>query len=437
MRERLYSFIRTFLETMAPMNALFRMLGVSLALIIVCLALSPMVRAQSAEGYIPMPPGDFSIYRGDNYDIYYDPTAISDVSDAIAGTDQAYDKINQFFGKYAYRTKIILAASHAQYAAIQNKDNLSEADVAGSWGDADRGTIVIEAPRALPDFNNILSNELANIAMRTSLIGNKYNMPDWFSAGMAGYISGGVSSNDRTQVEELCKQSKLMTVDQMNDLIHRADTGQDVSSSEASLARAQSAMLIEYVANTYGNDSIKLIMTDFAPTGDLSKAFQKRTGYVPEELNANWGRVFKSALDLRDGVVLNQRISGYVIDDQGQPLSNLSVVFTPARNDSTALKPYSAMTSASGYYQLNLTYGPMIVRLDDPGYGAYNNTIVLQNDEVRLLNITLNASKAVGTKQASLTAGGMDGNLVVYALLAFVNVIAIGLLIAVFRRVKR
>lgn len=131
--------------------------------------------------------------------------------------------------------------------------------MASGWGDGERGTIVIETPDQLPNFKTVLTHELSHIAMRTRLIDNKYSIPEWFSEGLAIYVSGDLSSTARAAVEDSCRNSKLMTVAQM-EAIHERSTDPSTNVNEVSMAYAQSGMLIEYIATKYGNDSIKLIM---------------------------------------------------------------------------------------------------------------------------------------------------------------------------------
>jgi hypothetical protein len=195
-------------------------------------------------------------------------------------------------------------------------------------------------------------------------------------------------------------------------------------------------MLMEYIATKYGKDSIKLIMQDFGPTGDLDKAFMKRLGYTPEDINADWMMSLKGQLSVKDGLVLLQRVYGYVLDTSGKPVANETIAFTSMRNDSSVFgKTYTAVTNNSGYYKLNLTYGPFNIHLDRPGYADVDGNITLQKSEVRLYNVTL--AKAGAPAQNIMASQGVTGDQTIYLILGILNAAAVLLIIFVLWRARK
>jgi hypothetical protein len=388
--------------------------------------------------YVPMPPGDFVLYKSDHFDIYYDSTRIADVSDVAIDANAAYDTVTAFLGPFDYRARIIIAANHQQYGNILynylSNENVSENNVGSGWGEGERGTIVIESPEQLENFETVLAHEFTHIVMRTKLIDNKYNMPEWFSEGLAIYVSGDLSAASRALVEDACRNNKLMSVSQMEN-IHVRSTDPSTSVSDVTMAYAQSGMLMEYIAGKYGEESIKLIMQDFGPTGDLDKAFRGRIGYTPEDVNADWKVTLKGELSVRDGNVLSQRVQGYVHGSDGKPVANETIAFTCMRNESSVLgRAYTAMTNSSGYYQLNLTYGPFKVHLDKEGYQPIDDSITLQKSEVRVYNVTMSP---VEVATQNLLAGPALDNGLIYILLGVVNVLAVLLIAFVFMRARK
>lgn len=413
-----------------------RLCIISLAFIMVLSAI-PQGTLASPQ-YVPMPPGDFVLYKSDHYDIYYDSTRIADVSDVAIDANAAYDTVTDFLGPFDYRARIIIAANHQQYGNILynylSNENVSENNVGSGWGEGERGTIVIESPEQLENFETVLAHEFTHIVMRTKLIDNKYNMPEWFSEGLAIYVSGDLSAASRVLVEDACRNNKLMSVSQMED-IHVRSTDPSTSVSDVTMAYAQSGMLMEYIAGKYGEESIKLIMQDFGPTGDLDKAFRGRIGYTPEDVNADWKVTLKGELSVRDGNVLSQRVQGYVHGSDGKPVANETIAFTCMRNESSVLgRAYTAMTNSSGYYQLNLTYGPFKVHLDKEGYRPIDDSITLQKSEVRVYNVTMSP---VEVATQNLLAGPALDNGLIYILLGVVNVMAVLLIAFVFMRARK
>ncbi len=416
-----------------------RLPGISMALVIVVAALFPAAGALSSPEYVPMPPGDFYVYRSDHFDIYYDSSRITYVDDAVMGAEGAYNTVAGFFGSYDSRIRVILAASHPQYANLLNDylsgKNISEDEVASGWGDGERATIVIEAPDQTPGFEAALAHELTHIAMRTRLAENKNSVPEWFSEGLATYVSGGISGPAKAAVEESCRNGNMMTVAQMEEVLQRS-AGPATGGRGAGVARALSGMLMEYVAVTYGNDTVKYVMQDFAATGDMEEAFMERIGYPPEAISAEWKVSLKGRLAASDELTLSQQVYGYVLDTGGKPVANETIAFTYVGNDSSAFgKTYTALTDDAGFYQLNLTYGLFSVHLDRPGYGGVKESFTLQKGEVRPYNVTL--EKALAPAQSALASPQAAGDPAVYVVLAALNGAALLLVAFVFWRAKK
>lgn len=414
-----------------------RLVILSLTIFILVSASVPGTLASSQ--YTPMQPGDFELYNSDHFDMYYDSTRITDLSTVIAAANDAYANVTGFFGDFEYRNRIILAASQSQYNSILynylTNDNVSDDDVAGNWGDAGSGTIVIVSPEQLPNFEAVLTHQFALIAMRTELISNKYDIPRWFSEGLAIYISGDISDAGKTMVEDACREGKMMTVAQVETVL--SGTGDSESRSETDMAYAQSGMLMQYIIDKYGEDNVRYIMQDYATTGDLEKAFMKRIGYSPEGVNADWQVNLKGELSARDGAVTTERVYGYVKDASGLPLGNETVVFTCMRNDPAVLnKPYTARTNTSGYYSMNLTYGLFTVYMDHDGYVPVNTTLTIDKGQQRFYNLVLTKAELPKTQNV-LTGSGLADETVVYAALGAVNVLAVLLLIFIFWRARK
>ncbi len=422
-----------------------RLFSLSIALIIALSAFIPMVGVgtlSSSDQYVPMPPGDFYVVKDDHggnntgFDIYYDTTRISDVSDVAIAANIAYDNVTAFFGSYDHRTRIILASNHDQYRDILRDDTVADSEVAGAWGDGDRSTIVIESPEQLSDFKPMLAEEFTRIVLRDRLIDNKYNVPAWFEDGLSTYVAGNISDNARSNIEDMCRQNKLMTVSQIENILDHSTDG-SVSQDDVDMAHAQSAMLLEYIINKYGKDDVKLIITDYGPTGDLDNAFMKSIGYTPEDMNAEWKVSLKNDLSVKDGLVLSQRVYGYVHDSDGKPVANETVLFTSMRNDSTVFgKPYTATTNNAGYYQINMTYGPFTAHVDKQGYVPADDNISLNKSEVRLYNFTL-AKQALPAPSDTIVPNGTTDNTTMYIVLAIVNIAALLLIGFVFWRTRK
>lgn len=425
-----------------------RLLGISAALAVVITALfhaagapvtgAPAAGALSSPEYVPMPPGDFYVYRSDHFDIYYDSSRITYVDDAVMGAEGAYNTVTGFFGPYNHRIRVILAANHQQYANLLydylSGKNISEDEVASGWSYGERATIVIEAPDQAPGFEAAMAHELTHIAMRTRLTDNRYSVPEWFSEGLAIHVSG-EKSPARAAVEEACRDGNVMTVAQMEEVLQRY-AGQAADVNGASMARAQAGMLMEYIAVNYGNDTIKRVIEDFDAAGDMEEAFLERIGYSPEAINAEWKVNLKGRLAASDGLGLAQQVYGHVLYTGGKPVANEIIAFTYVGNDSSEFgKTYTATTDNAGFYKLNLTYGLFSVQLDRPGYEDVKDSITLQKGEVRPYDVTL--VEAPAPTQNARAVPQVAGGQAVYIVLGILNAAAIILIAFMFWRTKK
>lgn len=417
-----------------------------IALILFILTASSPAGTFTSPQYVPMPPGDFVLVKADHFDIYYDSNRVTDVNDVVVAADAAYNNVTAFYGNYDYRDRIILASSHDQYSNILynylTNDNIPDNNVASAWGDAESGTIVIETPDQLPNFDTLLAHQFAKIVLRTKLISNKYNMPVWFAEGLAIYVSGDLSDSGKSLVEDACRNGKMMSIDQVNSILDK--TGDpSVSQDEVSMAYAQSGMLVQYIVDKYSVDTVRNIIQDYATFGDLDKAFQRRLGYGPEGMNADWQNTLKGDLRVQDGVVTSEHIQGYVTDGDGAPIGNETVMFTCMRNDSVVYhEQFVNTTNSSGFYQLNVTYGPFDVHIDRPGYQSVDDTITLQKGESRLYNLTMAIvvqvpSATPNTTQNVVTSPQGSDNSFIYIALGIVNALAILLVAFIFIRARK
>lgn len=172
------------------------------------------------------------------------------------------------------------------------------------------------------------------------------------------------------------------------------------------------------------------------PTGDLDRAFMKRIGYTPEDINADWKMSLKGELSVKDGLVLSQRVYGYVLDASGKPVANETIAFISMRNDSYVFgKTYTAVTDDNGYYKLNLTYGPFSIHLDRPGYADVDENITLLKNEVRLYNVTLARSGVAG--QNMMASPEIIDDQAIYIVLGILNAAAVLVIIFVFWRARK
>jgi hypothetical protein len=374
------------------MNALLR-----LAIILVLAgALLPLRAAAGDAGYsagfIPQSPEGFSTIHGRDFDISYGPESSAYPGEVADAASHAYAHVSGFFLGVPFHPAIIVVSSHEEYESVLSANGLPEYSVSSGWGDGNRSAIVIKSPSLVPNFETALEHEMVHIAARSYIKGYKYALPEWFSEGLAVYVSGDLAAAKIDMVEDKCRNGDLMTIDEL-ERVHRLSATGNVSAEEVGLAYTQSGLLLKYIADGHGNESLLRILDMFGPTADLDRAFLEAIGSTPNQANAEWQRSLKEELDRRDGKILEQAIYGYVVDHHGRPMPNETVSFIALRSDSPVQgTAYKAVTNDSGQYEVKVTYGPIRVISEKPGYEGFNETIALVRNQSLFMNITLNGS---------------------------------------------
>jgi len=391
-----------------------------------------------AQGFVPQPLSSFAVSKGAFFDIYYNADNFTpmQISDIYSNMTYAYMAVTNFYGTYPYHTKVILAASHYEYREILQDSNISDSEAGYGYGDGNKGTILIKAPELVPDFKSEMALDMARIATRSNLTNSKYDLPLWFSEGLAMYVSGELDDDTSQLIDNRYRSGTLMTIEQMN-LYEQRASYPETSENDLAAAEAQAGMVIQYVAQQYGNQSILDIMKDFDKDKDLDSAFMNATQKTPDGINTDWKRQVATSVDLRDGNTLNQRVHGYVIDSNGNPLTYQTIIFSSLRNDSPVVngKTFEGKTDDTGYYDVNVTYGPMEVSVERTGYPSWDDIISVANKEYKSYNVTLNSSSL----QAALSdkANKEYIRMIMYIILGAFNLLAIIVIVIVVRRSKK
>ena len=410
----------------------------ALIILLMCLPLQALAGGgNTVAGYVPQVPDGFGTQWEQNVDIYYSSGGAAGVPEIAADSDQAYSTVTRFFGKIPYRTTVIIGSSQGEYENIMGVGKLPDYSMGAGWGDGNTGTIVIKSPELVPDLQTVLTHELTHIATRDYISGYKYALPEWFSEGLAVYVSGDLPADKRRMIEDDCRQGKLSSIDDMNNVLASSTDG-DASITDVGTDYTQSGLIVEYIADKYGgNQTLLHILDAFGPTGNLDSAFMSVLGKSPQQVNDQWQSDMKAELDIEDGKVLYQEVDGYIVNQHGVPMPNETVSFTALRNDSVVTgTAYKAMTNGSGFYELNVTYGPLLVLSQKPEYEGFNQTITLDRNEIKFLNVTLNGT-ALELRLAAEAKAKQDLNNKMYVILAAFNVIAIAACVAIALRSKK
>lgn len=413
--------------------------GLEAAIVLLICALLPLPAMASGTGYsqdfLPAAPAGFTAIEGSDFDVYYGAASEADVGTVEAAAGEACAAARAFFQGVPFHPGIIVASTQSEYDEILDAEGLPEYGMSSGWGYGSRSAIVIKRPGLVPDFSTAMAHEMAHVAARSYLGGHRYDLPEWFSEGLAIYVSGDGPGARMAMVEAACGNGTLLSIAGL-ERVHLASATDGVTADEVSLAYVQAGLLVQYIADGYGNGSLLAILDRFGQAGDLDAAFSAVLGATPDAINARWQDDLKAELDARDGRVLEQSVYGYVVDHHGSPMANVTVSFTALRNDSIVLGTvYTATSGDGGEYSANVTYGLLRVASDKPDYAGFNGTVELVRGQSQLLNVTLDGT-ALEERRARESAERERENMV-YLGLAVLTALAVVSLLAVFLRSRR
>jgi hypothetical protein len=383
-----------------------------------------------SDGFVPQCPEGFTTVHGQDFDVCYGPGSAGGLGIVEDGASRAYADVSAFFHSVPFRPNIIVASSHEEYEDILDLGELPGYSVSSGWGDGDRSAVVIKQPELVPDFQIAMAHEMAHIAARSYIRGYKYSLPEWFSEGLAVYVSGDLPAAKRSMIEDKCRAGTLLSIEEL-DRVHRLSATGEVTADEVGTAYSQAGMLVEYIEDKYGDGTLLSMLDHFGPVGDLDAVFVGAVGDIPEGINRQWQKELKAELDRRDGKILEQAVYGYVVDHHGAPMPNETVSFTALRNDSPVQGTvYKAVTNETGRYSVNVTYGALKVVSEKPEYEGFDETIVLARGQSMPLNVTLNGS-ALEERMAREKAE-QDRKNMIYMGLGALGAIVIGAVAIVF-----
>lgn len=388
-----------------------------------------------SAGFVPQAPEGYKTISGQDFDVCYGPESQGDVA-AIADTaSAAYAEAGEFFSGVPFHPTIIVASTHEEYEDILNAESLPEYSVSSGWGDGSRSVIVIKRPEMVPNFEVAMAHEMAHVATRSYIRGYKYALPEWFSEGLAVYVSGDLPEAKMGVVDDNCVNSALMSIDEL-ERVHRLSATDNVTADRVSLAYMQSGLLVKYIADNYGNQSLLQVLDHFGPVGDLDSVFASVVGDTPNEVNFRWQRELKMDLDARDGRILEQSVHGYVVDQHGRPMANETVSFTALRNDSPVQGTvYTAVTDEAGQYSANVTYGPLKVVSEKPEYAGLDDVITVVRGQPVFLNVTLDGTAL--EERLAREKAERDRRNMIYLGLGALALLAAGAVLAVFVRSRK
>jgi tetratricopeptide (TPR) repeat protein len=219
------------------------------------------------------------------------------ISYAEAVLEKAYYEVGLDIDSYPDRP--IVVEIYPDLKSFTEASTLSENDIktTGVVGICKFNRIMILSPRLLPKGFSWFDTLVHEYAHYLVFIKSQNKTPVWIHEGIAkfeekrweGRDSDVITPFYETLLAIALRDNKLISIDKMHPSFGKLD-----SAYEAQLAFAQSGSMIEYLANTWGNNAIVRLLDNLRKTHDYKLSIKMVTGKEFDSFYDSWTQYLKS-----------------------------------------------------------------------------------------------------------------------------------------------
>lgn len=263
-----------------------------LALLVLLLGLfSSVVRAEPtwiatphelvAEPVVEAPVGGWYTEAGPLVSVHGDVGDRAAVRHLADHAEASLDRLAERLGVRANREiDVYVAPSQEMFDRIQPG---APPDWADGTAYARSGLVFLRSPGIRPGtaspLDQVLDHELVHV-----LLGSAFGarpVPRWLQEGLAQYYAGEIEADDAERIARGLFGSGLF---HLQDLV----AGFPSDAGRASLAYAQSADFVGWMAETYGPDSHRVLIAELVAARPVDMALRTATGADMESLDKAW-----------------------------------------------------------------------------------------------------------------------------------------------------
>jgi len=203
-------------------------------------------------------------------------------------TEEAWNRIIDDLGlEWSDQIKVIIASSAADLVeAVPSGRRVPGWAVGTAF--PDKKLILIKSPKLIiggqPYFERVFIHELAHVALEEAL--GTHRVPRWLHEGFAIREAGEWSISRGTILTRAVLSGSLIP-------LWRLTEGFPVDEQEVKLAYAESADLVGYLFDTYGNEGFQAIVRAMAGGYEFDRALRTALSISIYELEKGWRRHLK------------------------------------------------------------------------------------------------------------------------------------------------
>jgi len=227
---------------------------------------------------------DWHVLKTEHFDIYYYPEMKDITERGAAYAEESYTVLEDKFNiNVTSRIPLIFYSSHLHFQQTNVTPGFIPEGVGGFF-EFLKGRVVIPSDGSIPQFKHVIRHELVHVFMHTKIgrVLMDHRLPQdrlpplWFTEGLAEYWS----TEWDTQAEMLLRDAVL------SDYLVPLSSIESISGSFLMYKEGQS--FLEFLAQTYGEEKILLIMENFWKSGSFREVMKLTFGKEFKEIDQEW-----------------------------------------------------------------------------------------------------------------------------------------------------
>lgn len=227
---------------------------------------------------------DWHVLKTDHFDIYYYPEMKDIAERGAAHAEESYRALEDKFNiNVTHRVPLIFYSSPYHFQQTNVTPGLIPQGVGGFF-EFLKGRVVIPCNGSLPQFKRVIRHELVHVFMYTKLnrvlmdhrVAQDRMPPLWFTEGLAEYWS----TEWDTQAEMLLRDAILSG--------YFVPLSSIESISGSFLMYKAGHSFLQFLAQTYGEEKILLIMENFWKSSSFREVIKITVGKDFKELEEEW-----------------------------------------------------------------------------------------------------------------------------------------------------
>ncbi len=236
----------------------------------------------------------WNVAETEHFDIYFSEGAEELVSKASLWAEEAYTKISMHLKTGVNRRiPFVLFSSHYDFEQTNIILELIDEGV-GGFAEVFKFRVVIPFSGSYAELHHTITHEVTHIFsyqilypdLFESILTNQFiaQPPLWFIEGLAEYEAGPITPEGEMVLRDAVLEGGFISLNQLSDFS---------MIDNVYLAYQESRSLIDYIAETYGEDKLVVMHRKFAGRISLDRLVESSLGLSLSELEEGWIRWLK------------------------------------------------------------------------------------------------------------------------------------------------